>query len=170
MHSYATFMCHRHHDGKLAAGALIGIGLASAFGTWALLALIVWWQLARRRTILTRVLAAHDLGTENWPTPKEALSINVAMFQKFLPKLTLGDLMKATDNFAIENVVGDGGFGTVYKASFQVRFHASTRKLWYCVLHHSLLRHSLITNLGSRVLVNTAHDTHKVRFKSTFIY
>jgi hypothetical protein len=89
-------------------------------GTWAVLGLLCWWELSRRRKILTRLLAVHDLVTHEWPTPKDALSINVAMFETLLPKLTLSDLMEATNNFSIENVIGDGGFGTVYKATFKV--------------------------------------------------
>ncbi|CAK9234446.1 unnamed protein product [Sphagnum troendelagicum] len=99
--------------------ALVCIVLATGMGTWAVLGLLCWWELSRRRKILTRLLAVHDLVTHEWPTPKDALSINVAMFETLLPKLTLGDLMEATNNFSIENVIGDGGFGTVYKATFK---------------------------------------------------
>ncbi|KAL6321250.1 hypothetical protein AAG906_016284 [Vitis piasezkii] len=48
---------------------------------------------------------------------KEPLSINVAMFEQPLLKLTLVDILEATNNFCKTNVIGDGGFGTVYKAA-----------------------------------------------------
>ncbi|CAM6055754.1 unnamed protein product [Sphagnum tenellum] len=47
---------------------------------------------------------------------KEPLSINVAMFEQPLLRLTLADILLATNNFCKTNIVGDGGFGTVYKA------------------------------------------------------
>lgn len=48
---------------------------------------------------------------------KEPLSINLAMFEQPLLKLTLVDILEATNNFCKTNVIGDGGFGTVYKAT-----------------------------------------------------
>ncbi|CAK9873690.1 unnamed protein product [Sphagnum jensenii] len=47
---------------------------------------------------------------------KEPLSINVAMFEQPLLRLTLADILLATNNFCKTNIIGDGGFGTVYKA------------------------------------------------------
>jgi hypothetical protein len=48
---------------------------------------------------------------------KEPLSINVAMFeQPLLRRLTLADVLQATNGFCKTNIIGDGGFGTVYKA------------------------------------------------------
>lgn len=48
---------------------------------------------------------------------KEPLSINVAMFEQPLLRLTLADVLRATNNFSKTNIIGDGGFGTVYKAT-----------------------------------------------------
>ncbi|KAK6155749.1 hypothetical protein DH2020_009997 [Rehmannia glutinosa] len=48
---------------------------------------------------------------------KEPLSINIAMFEQPLLKLTLVDILEATNNFCKANIIGDGGFGTVYKAT-----------------------------------------------------
>ncbi|KAI5414766.1 hypothetical protein KIW84_040290 [Lathyrus oleraceus] len=39
------------------------------------------------------------------------------MFEQPLLKLTLVDILKATDNFSKTNIIGDGGFGTVYRAT-----------------------------------------------------
>jgi serine/threonine protein kinase len=47
---------------------------------------------------------------------KEPLSINVAMFEQPLLRLTLADVLRATNGFCKTNIIGDGGFGTVYKA------------------------------------------------------
>ncbi|KAK6937927.1 Serine-threonine/tyrosine-protein kinase, catalytic domain [Dillenia turbinata] len=40
----------------------------------------------------------------------------VSMFEKSLPKMKLNDLMKATNNFCKDNILGSGRTGTVYKA------------------------------------------------------
>ncbi|KAK1258069.1 Leucine-rich repeat receptor protein kinase EXS [Acorus gramineus] len=47
---------------------------------------------------------------------REPLSINIATFEAPLLKLTIEDILEATNNFCKANIVGDGGFGTVYKA------------------------------------------------------
>ena len=47
---------------------------------------------------------------------KEPFSINVAMFERPLLRLTLDDILRITNNFCKTNIIGDGGFGTVYKA------------------------------------------------------
>lgn len=47
---------------------------------------------------------------------QEPLSINVAMFERPLVRLSLADILHATNGFCKANIIGDGGFGTVYKA------------------------------------------------------
>ncbi|KAJ6294624.1 hypothetical protein OIU76_022665 [Salix suchowensis] len=39
------------------------------------------------------------------------------MFEQPLLKITLVDILEATNNFCKTNIIGDGGFGTVYKAT-----------------------------------------------------
>jgi Leucine-rich repeat (LRR) protein len=48
---------------------------------------------------------------------REPLSINLATFQHSLMRVTTEDILKATKNFSKEHIIGDGGFGTVYKAA-----------------------------------------------------
>lgn len=60
---------------------------------------------------------------------KEPLSINVAMFEQPLLKLTLVDLLEATNNFCKTKIVGDGGFGTVYKATLPNAKTVAVKKL-----------------------------------------
>ncbi|KAI0530729.1 hypothetical protein KFK09_000277 [Dendrobium nobile] len=48
---------------------------------------------------------------------KEPVSINIATFEHALFRITLADIMKATNEFSKSHIIGDGGFGTVYKAS-----------------------------------------------------
>jgi Leucine-rich repeat (LRR) protein len=60
---------------------------------------------------------------------KEPLSINVAMFEQPLLKLTLVDILEATDNFCKTNIIGDGGFGTVYRATLPNGKTVAVKKL-----------------------------------------
>ncbi|KAK8482350.1 hypothetical protein V6N11_008830 [Hibiscus sabdariffa] len=60
---------------------------------------------------------------------KEPLSINIAMFQQPLLKLTLGDIVEGTSHFCKTNIIGDGGFGTVYKAKLPSGKIVAVKKL-----------------------------------------
>ncbi|CAM8900559.1 unnamed protein product [Rhodiola kirilowii] len=58
----------------------------------------------------------HNLYYLSSSKSKEPLSINVAIFEQALLKLTMADVLEATNNFCKTNIIGDGGFGTVYRA------------------------------------------------------
>ncbi|KAK7295232.1 hypothetical protein RJT34_18137 [Clitoria ternatea] len=47
---------------------------------------------------------------------KGTKAIKVSMFEKTISKMNLNDLMKATNNFSKNNIIGSGRSGTVYKA------------------------------------------------------
>ncbi|CAA0832213.1 Leucine-rich repeat receptor protein kinase EMS1 [Striga hermonthica] len=60
---------------------------------------------------------------------KEPLSINIAMFQQPLLKLTPAEILESTNNFCKANIIGDGGFGTVYKATLPDGRTVAVKKL-----------------------------------------
>ncbi|XP_077248531.1 uncharacterized protein LOC143888110 isoform X2 [Tasmannia lanceolata] len=60
---------------------------------------------------------------------KEPLSINVATFEQPLLRLTLVDILEATNNFCNANIIGEGGFGTVYKATLPDGRTVAVKKL-----------------------------------------
>ncbi|CAE6151844.1 unnamed protein product [Arabidopsis arenosa] len=74
----------------------------------------------------------------NWKLTgvKEALSINLAAFEKPLRKLTFADLLKATNGFDNDSLIGSGGFGDVYKAILKDGSAVAIKKL----IHHAKLR------------------------------
>ncbi|PIN13140.1 Serine/threonine protein kinase [Handroanthus impetiginosus] len=62
-------------------------------------------------------------------SPHEALSINVATFEKPLRKLTFADLLEATNGFHNDSLIGSGGFGDVYKAQLKDGTTVAIKKL-----------------------------------------
>ncbi|XP_059307982.1 systemin receptor SR160 [Lycium ferocissimum] len=60
---------------------------------------------------------------------REALSINLAAFEKPLRKLTFADLLEATNGFHNDSLVGSGGFGDVYKAQLKDGSLVAIKKL-----------------------------------------
>ncbi|CDY66904.1 BnaC01g40660D [Brassica napus] len=60
---------------------------------------------------------------------KEALSINLAAFEKPLRKLTFADLLQATNGFHNDSMIGSGGFGDVYKAVLKDGSAVAIKKL-----------------------------------------
>ncbi|CAA2988800.1 systemin receptor SR160 [Olea europaea subsp. europaea] len=68
--------------------------------------------------------------TGNWKlSARDALSINLATFEKPLWKLTFGDLLEATNGFHNDSVIGSGGFGDVYKAQLKDGSVVAIKKL-----------------------------------------
>ncbi|GMH06657.1 hypothetical protein Nepgr_008497 [Nepenthes gracilis] len=60
---------------------------------------------------------------------REALSINLATFEKPLQKLTFADLLEATNGFHNDSLIGSGGFGDVYKAQLKDGSVVAIKKL-----------------------------------------
>lgn len=60
---------------------------------------------------------------------REALSINLATFDKPLRKLTFADLLEATNGFDNDSLIGKGGFGDVYKARLKDGTTVAIKKL-----------------------------------------
>ncbi|GFP83253.1 systemin receptor sr160 [Phtheirospermum japonicum] len=66
----------------------------------------------------------------NWKlSAREALSINLATFEKPLRKLTFADLLEATNGFHNDSLIGSGGFGDVYKAQLKDGSVVAIKKL-----------------------------------------
>lgn len=70
-------------------------------------------------------------GNSAWKltSAREALSINLAAFEKPLRKLTFADLLEATNGFHNDTLVGSGGFGDVYRAQLKDGSTVAIKKL-----------------------------------------
>ncbi|KQJ96175.1 brassinosteroid LRR receptor kinase BRL2 [Brachypodium distachyon] len=114
----------------LILAALVTAGLACAAAIWAVAVR------ARRRDVReARMLSSLQDGTRTATTwklgkaEKEALSINVATFQRQLRKLTFTQLIEATNGFSAASLIGSGGFGEVFKATLKDGSCVAIKKL-----------------------------------------
>uniref|UniRef100_A0ACD5UHW6 Uncharacterized protein n=1 Tax=Avena sativa TaxID=4498 RepID=A0ACD5UHW6_AVESA len=109
---------------------LVAAGLACAVSIWAVVVR------ARRREVREAwMLSSLQDGTRTATTwklgkaEKEALSINVATFQRQLRKLTFTQLIEATNGFSAASLIGSGGFGEVFKATLKDGSTVAIKKL-----------------------------------------
>ncbi|PHT61772.1 hypothetical protein T459_34376 [Capsicum annuum] len=81
----------------LALKFILTVVFATSFSVLALLVIFVFWR---------RNLKDH-------PAPEDG-----SKSARFYPNISYDDLRTATDEFSPENLIGSGGFGTVYKGTF----------------------------------------------------
>ncbi|XP_023155950.1 leucine-rich repeat receptor protein kinase MSP1, partial [Zea mays] len=60
---------------------------------------------------------------------REPLSINLSTFEHALLRVTMDDILKATNNFSEVHIIGHGGFGTVYEAAFPEGQRVAVKRL-----------------------------------------
>lgn len=109
-------------EGTIGKGAILGISIGCTIIVLSLMFTILRYRVKRQGDMpkdmekikLNMVLDADTCMTMS--KMKEPLSINIAMFERPLMRLTLADILHATNNFCKTKIIGDGGFGTVYKA------------------------------------------------------
>ncbi|CAL9152769.1 unnamed protein product [Musa hybrid cultivar] len=122
----------------LTESSVWGITLGAAIGLVALLFVFLRWRAMRQKS-LDHVSADKANSAIIEPASsdellgkklKEPLSINVATFEHALLRLTLSDILRATENFSKARIVGDGGFGTVYKAVLPEECMVAIKRLY----------------------------------------
>ncbi|XP_059665664.1 probably inactive leucine-rich repeat receptor-like protein kinase At5g48380 [Cornus florida] len=96
-------------------GGVIAGAAAGAVAVTALLVGIVLYYYSRGMATKKK---EDDLEGNRWAKNiKGAKGIKVSMFEKTVAKMSLSDLMKATDSFNKSNIIGTGRTGTMYKAT-----------------------------------------------------
>ncbi|XP_047337174.1 brassinosteroid LRR receptor kinase-like [Impatiens glandulifera] len=117
---------------SLLGSAAIGL-LIALFCVYGLVLFVMERKKRRKDEEAAIEVCTHNSGTANtsWKLTglREALSINLATFEKPLKKLTFADLMKATNDFHNDSIIGSGGFGDVYKAQLKDGMVVAIKKL-----------------------------------------
>ncbi|KAF5732071.1 Leucine-rich receptor-like protein kinase family protein putative isoform 1 [Tripterygium wilfordii] len=104
---------------------IIGLVLGTCFGAGLFITVLALWILSKRRIIprgdldkieLEMLSNNSNYGVSPGPGKDASLIILFSSNCNEIKDLTISELLKATDNFNQENIVGCGGFGLVYKA------------------------------------------------------
>ncbi|KAM1315708.1 hypothetical protein ACFX15_018726 [Malus domestica] len=124
---------HRR-EASLAGSVAMGL-LISLFCIFGLFIVAIETKKRRKKKELAldvHIDSLNQSGTANgWKLTgaREALSINLATFEKPLQKLTFADLLEATNGFHDNSLIGKGGFGDVYKAQLKDGSVVAIKKL-----------------------------------------
>ncbi|RVW82590.1 Leucine-rich repeat receptor protein kinase MSP1 [Vitis vinifera] len=109
----------------LTQASIWAIALSATFIFLVLLIFFLRWRMLRQDTVVLDkgkdklVTAVEPESTDELlgKKPKETPSINIATFEHSLRRMKPSDILSATENFSKTYIIGDGGFGTVYRAS-----------------------------------------------------
>ncbi|XP_021734316.1 probably inactive leucine-rich repeat receptor-like protein kinase At5g48380 [Chenopodium quinoa] len=97
------------HPGVIAGGAAGGLTLII------ILTGIAFFYISKMKIIRRKVL---DPEGNRWAkSMKGTKAVKVSMFEKTVSKMSLEDLMKATNSFSNYNMIGSGRMGAMYKAT-----------------------------------------------------
>ncbi|XP_022132721.1 protein BRASSINOSTEROID INSENSITIVE 1 [Momordica charantia] len=127
----------RSHRKQASLAGSVAMGLLfSLFCIFGLIIVIIEMRKRRKKkdsTLDAYVESHSQSGTTtavNWKlSAREALSINLATFEKPLRRLTFADLLEATSGFHNDSLIGSGGFGDVYKAQLKDGSIVAIKKL-----------------------------------------
>ncbi|XP_050234146.1 tyrosine-sulfated glycopeptide receptor 1 [Mercurialis annua] len=124
---------HKNANVKLIVALVVGV----CFGTGLLIAILALWILSKRRIIPGE--DSDDVEMDRLPNnsdsgfpPEAGKDTSLVIFPnntEEIKDLTISELLKATDNFNQANIVGCGGFGLVYKATFANGVKLAVKKL-----------------------------------------
>ncbi|WOL14311.1 putative inactive leucine-rich repeat receptor-like protein kinase [Canna indica] len=99
---------------KTNPGVIIGSAVAGVVITIIIVGVILYFCM-RRMPIKKK---EKDVEENKWAKSiKGVKGVKVSMFEKSVSKMKLSDLMKATNDFSKENIIGTGRTGTMYKAT-----------------------------------------------------
>eukprot|EP00250_Pteridium_aquilinum_P005298 c15412_g1_i1 orf=41-3169(-) len=122
----ATFDFARSVDSPRRATTTILVSISVGVGVVVLVVGALFWVLSRRNAVHQALESSRDMNVPE--SLSDACSISVELFHNN-QKLTVGDLLKATNNFDSANIVGCGGFGLVYRADLGDGSRLAIKKL-----------------------------------------
>lgn len=95
-------------------GIIVGSAVGGAVITLIIAAVILFIVLRK----MPKKKKLKDVEENKWAkTIKGAKGAKVSLFEKSVSKMNLNDLMKATDDFTKDNIIGTGRSGTMYRAT-----------------------------------------------------
>ncbi|XP_073099266.1 probably inactive leucine-rich repeat receptor-like protein kinase At5g48380 [Elaeis guineensis] len=99
---------------KGSTGVIIGSASGAVVLTITVVGVVIYFCLRK----LPVKKKEKDVEENKWAkTIKGAKGIKVSMFENSVSKMKLSDLMKATNDFSNDNIIGSGRTGTMYKAT-----------------------------------------------------
>ncbi|WCJ26227.1 Leucine-rich receptor-like protein kinase family protein [Euphorbia peplus] len=106
------------------AKVVVGVLIGTCFGTGLVIAILALWILSKRRILPGGDSDNVEMDTLSsnsvmpFETDKDTSLVILFPNNTYeLKDMTIGELLKATDNFNQANIIGCGGFGLVYKAT-----------------------------------------------------
>ncbi|KAF5203888.1 Phytosulfokine receptor [Thalictrum thalictroides] len=116
-------------NGKIGRGSILGITISIGVGI-ALLLAVVLYNMSRKDGRYPVDDVEENFCRSNRFSEAVGSSKLVILFQNSESKeLTIGDLLKSTNNFDQANIIGCGGFGLVYKANLPNGSKAAIKRL-----------------------------------------
>ncbi|KAJ0233529.1 Protein BRASSINOSTEROID INSENSITIVE 1 [Hirschfeldia incana] len=133
----ADALAHHRNGGRKQPSLVGSVAMGLLFSFVCICGLVLFGrEMRRRRRMREDAAVCEEDGDRtgnntDWRLTgaKEALSINLAAFEKPLRKLTFADLLKATNGFHEDSMIGSGGFGDVYKAVLKDGTAVAIKKL-----------------------------------------
>lgn len=127
---------HQSSHGKgLNRRLFLGVSLGVSLFICSLLVILVYWIMSKRRILPgddtdsmetelhSTCSNSQELGKDN------SLVIVFSATTSMIKDLTISDILKATNNFSQEHIIGCGGFGLVYKATLDNGAKLAIKKL-----------------------------------------
>ncbi|XP_010685182.2 tyrosine-sulfated glycopeptide receptor 1 [Beta vulgaris subsp. vulgaris] len=122
------------HENRLNKKLLLGITLGVCLGFLGMFMILVYWIMSKRRILPGGDNDKYETEMNSYSSSREvgkdtSLVIVFPSNTSEVKDLTILDILKATNNFNQENIIGCGGFGLVYKATMNNGAKLAIKKL-----------------------------------------
>ncbi|KAK1315399.1 inactive leucine-rich repeat receptor-like protein kinase [Acorus calamus] len=128
-------------------GVIVGSAVGGVIVVLIIVAIVVY--LCLHKVTVKKKKKDEDLEGNKWAKNiKGGKSIKVSMFKKSVSKMRFSDLMKTTNNFSKDNIIGVGRTGSIYKAALPDGSFLTVKRL-QDTRHSEKLFVSEMSTLGS---------------------